>query len=114
MESATGDPVSLQLSFENGSIGTIHYFANGHRGLPKERLEVFSSGRVLRLDNFRRLDGFGFKGFRRQRLWNQDKGQRACAAAFVQAIAHGGAGPIPFDEICEISRVTMALARETA
>lgn len=113
MESATGDTVSLQLGFENGSIGTIHYFANGHRGLPKERLEVFSSGRVLCLDNFRRLEGFGFKGFRRQRLWNQDKGQRACAAAFVQAIAHGGPAPIPFDEICEVSRVTMALARET-
>jgi len=111
MESATGDTVSLQLAFANGSIGTIHYFANGHRGLAKERLEVFSSGRVLRLDNFRRLEGYGFKGFRRQRLWRQDKGQRACAAAFVEAVRQGGPAPIPFEELLEVSRATLALAR---
>lgn len=111
MESATGDTVSLQLAFANGSIGTIHYFANGHSGLAKERLEVFSSGRVLRLDNFRRLEGYGFKGFRRQRLWRQDKGQRACAAAFVEAVRQGGPAPIPFEELLEVSRATLALAR---
>lgn len=114
MASSTGDTVTLQLAFADGSIGTVHYFANGHRSQPKERVEVFSSGRVLRLDNFRSLTGHGWKGFRRVYLWNQDKGQRACAAAFVEAVKSGGPAPIPFEEIAEVSRVTIALAEGRA
>ncbi|MGX1308054.1 putative dehydrogenase/threonine dehydrogenase-like Zn-dependent dehydrogenase [Amorphus suaedae] len=114
MASATGDTVTLQLAFEDGSIGTVHYFANGHRSLPKERVEVFSSGCALRLDNFRSLTGHGWKGFRKARLWNQDKGQRACAAAFVEAVRSGGPAPIPFEEIAEVTRTTIALAEGRA
>src|SRR5262249_23235466 len=83
MTDPRGDTVTLQLTFADGSIGTIHYFANGSKAFPKERLEVFAQGRVLQLDNFRTLTGFGWPGFRRARLWKQDKGQKACAAAFV-------------------------------
>jgi len=110
MESSTGDTVSLQLGFEDGSIGTVHYFANGTKAFPKERLEVFAAGRVLQLDNFRKLQGFGWPGFSTMNLWRQDKGQKACAAAFVNAIKAGGESPIPFSEIVEVARVTIELA----
>jgi hypothetical protein len=35
---------SKSLSYANGSIGTVCYFANGDRSLPKERVEVFAHG----------------------------------------------------------------------
>ncbi|WP_133511692.1 bi-domain-containing oxidoreductase [Candidatus Thiosymbion oneisti] len=110
MSGPTGDTVTLQLGFDDGSIGTIHYFANGPKTFPKERLEVFTAGRVLRLDNFRTLTGFGWPSFRRQRLWRQDKGQQACAAAFVTALREGGPPPIPVEELLEVSRVSIELA----
>jgi predicted dehydrogenase/threonine dehydrogenase-like Zn-dependent dehydrogenase len=110
MESPTADTVSLQLGFGDGSIGTVHYFANGTKAFPKERLEVFAQGRVLQLDNFRRLRGFGWPGFKTMRLWRQDKGQAACVEAFLRALREGGAPPIPFNEILEVSRVTIQLA----
>lgn len=110
MDGATADTVTIQLSFADGSIGTVHYFANGSKSFPKERLEVFATGRVLQLDNFRRLTGFGFPGFRSMHLWRQDKGQKACAAAFVRAMEQGGPSPIPFAEILEVARVTIRLA----
>src|SRR6185437_11565961 len=78
MSGTTRDTASIHLAFVNGSIGTIHYFANGSKTFPKERLEVFASGRVLQIDNFRSLTGFGWPGFSRERLWRQDKGQKAC------------------------------------
>ena len=34
---------------------TVLYLANGSKAFPKERLEVFAAGRVLQLDNFRKL-----------------------------------------------------------
>ena len=110
MDTRTRDTVSIELSFADGSIGTVHYFANGCKAFPKERLEVFAAGRVLQLDNFRKLTGFAWPGFTKMNLWKQDKGQKACAAAFVQAVAAGGASPIPFDELLEVARVTIDAA----
>ena len=107
MDSATRDSISISLKFEDGSIGVVHYLANGSKAFPKERLEVFAAGRVLQLDNFRKLQGFGWPGFTKMNLWRQDKGQKACAAAFVQAIRTGGPAPIPLDEILEVARVSI-------
>ena len=110
MESASGDTVTLQLRFIDGSIGTVHYFANGSKAFPKERLEVFAAGRVLQLDNFRKLRGFGWPGFSKMNLWRQDKGQRDCAKAFVEAIDGDGTSPIPLDQVLEVSRVSIEIA----
>ncbi|MEW6258730.1 MAG: bi-domain-containing oxidoreductase [Thermodesulfobacteriota bacterium] len=110
MTTVTHDTVSLQLGFADGSIGTVHYFANGSKSFPKERLEVFCAGRVLQLDNFRRLIGYGWPGFRKLKLWRQDKGQAACAAAFVEAVREGKEGPIPLTELIEVSRIVIDLA----
>ena len=111
MDVATNDTATIQLQFEDGSIGTVHYFANGSKSFPKERLEVFAAGRVLQLDNFRKLRGFGWPGFKRLNLWRQDKGQGLCAKAFVDAIAQGAASPIPAQELFEVTKVMIALAQ---
>jgi predicted dehydrogenase len=104
------DKAHLVLEFEDGSTGVIHYLANGHRSFPKERLEVFCGGAILQLENFRKLRGYGWPGFSRLNLLRQDKGQRACAAAFVRAIEQGDEPPIPFEELVEVAEHTVALA----
>ena len=62
---------------------------------------------MLQLDNFRRLTGFGWPGFKSMKAWRQDKGQRDCAAAFVAAIRTGGVSPIPLEQLLEVGRVTI-------
>jgi len=109
---AACDTASITLRFESGSVGTIHYFANGHRSLPKERLEVFCGGKALVLDNFLKLRGYGWPQFTKQNLWRQNKGQEACVAAFVDAIANQGPPPIPLAELLEVSRVTIDIAQD--
>lgn len=110
--SVSNDTATINLKFADGSIGAIHYFANGNRSFPKERLEIFSAGRVLQLDNFRRLNGFGWPGFTKMNLWRQDKGQNACVKAFVEAIRTRKESPIPFGEIVEVSRLSIQLAAD--
>jgi predicted dehydrogenase len=112
MASAQRDTVSIQLEFADGSLGSVHYLANGSKKFPKERLEIFGGGGVLQLDNFRKLTGFGWPGFTSMNLWRQDKGHAECAAAFLGAVKTGGPAPIPFDEMMEVSRVTIALAND--
>jgi len=105
----TEDKASITLGFEDGSFGTIHYLANGAASFPKERVEVFAAGRVLQLDNFRKLKGYGWLGFNKMNLWKQDKGQNNCAVAFLQAIEKGTPA-IPVAEIFEVARVTIDVA----
>ncbi len=107
------DTVSITLSFADGSIGLVNYFANGSKALAKERLEIFSDGSVLQLDNFRALRGYGWKGLRNSSSWRQDKGQINCARAFVDAIRRGDAASlIPYSEIDEVTRACFSAAAQ--
>lgn len=106
----TEDKAAILLGFGDGSFGSIQYLGNGAVSFPKERVEVFAAGRVLQLDNFRKLKGFGWPGFTTMNLWRQDKGQNACARAFVDAISKGFVSPIPADEIFEVARITIEVA----
>ncbi len=110
MNSVTQDTVTLQLAFADGSLGTVHYFANGNKAFPKERLEVFASGRVLQLDNYRKLTGFGWPGFSKMNLWRQDKGQVDCCKAFLKAVDECGECPISINEVFEVTRISIELA----
>lgn len=110
----TSDTGAFTLSFGDGSFATIHYLANGNKGFPKERLEIFCDGRILQFDNFRQLRGFGWPKFKKDRLWSQDKGHRAEMRALVAALTSGAPSPTPFDEIIEVTRASFeidALAR---
>lgn len=102
---------TLHLGFADGSTGTVHYLTHGHRSFPKERLEVFCAGRVLELDNFCRLRGWGFRAFRTRRLWRQDKGQKTCVATFLETVRQGLPSPIPLEEILEVSRISIELQK---
>ena len=104
------DKVSITLTFEDGSFGTIHYFANGSSEFPKERIEVFCENSVLQMDNYRMLSGYGWSGFNKMKLLKQDKGQNACVKAFINSISKGTEPPISYDEIMESSRVSIEVA----
>lgn len=106
----TEDKAAIVLGFEDGSFGTIHYLANGASSFPKERVEVFAAGRTLQLDNFLKLKGFGWPGFKKNSLMRQNKGQATCPEIFMQAVEAGGPAPIPAEELFEVSRVTLEVA----
>jgi predicted dehydrogenase len=105
----TEDKAAITLGFEDGSFGTILYLANGAASFPKERVEVFTAGRVLQLDNFRKLRGFGWPGFGSMNLWRQDKGQQGCAAAFLEAVKTGRPAIEP-EEVFEVAEITLQAA----
>ena len=112
MDSSTKDTASIQLTFLDGSIGSIHFFANGSKSLPKERLEVYARGGVLQLNNYQKLTGYGWPGFKKMNLWQQDKGQKACSKAFIEAISEGNSSPIPIEEVLEVSEISIKLANQ--
>ncbi len=98
------DSFVINISFEDGSIGVVNYFSNGSRKFPKERIEVFSSGKVYQIDNFKTLKAWGEKNFKIEKAFLQNKGQNNCVKAFINSITNGFSSPIPFDEIFEVHR----------
>ena len=105
MQSLAGDTLSINLSFADGSIGTVHYFANGNKAYSKERVEVHSQGRSLVMDNWRTLRGFGFRGFKQMKS-RQDKGHSEQFRLLIDRVKNGGLALIPFGEIVNTTRAS--------
>jgi predicted dehydrogenase len=102
------DKMAIVLTFADGSVGAVNYFSNGSKSYPKEMLEVFSDGRVLRMENFRQTLGYGFKGFKKFKTSRQDKGHNAEVAAFIARVVSGGEPLISFAEMANATRASFA------
>jgi len=104
------DNASIHLKYENGSLGVINYFANGHKSYSKERLELYYQGKNLIMDNFRRLDGYGFGGGFTSKILKtkQDKGHQKQFELLTKRWKEGGEPLIPFDEIVNTTKATFA------
>ena len=111
MDSRNSDTFSISLKFGDGSIGVINYFSNGHKSVPKERLEIYASGKVINIENYRRLNASGFRTLRNKRLLFQDKGQFACAKAFLDSVEANSPSPINFAEIKEVMNVLLRITK---
>lgn len=103
----TNDTATISLGFSDGSIGAVHYFANGPKSLAKERVEVFFDGKALQLDNFRTVTGHGIKGSRRIGE-RQRKGHSEQFATFVAALRDGDPSPIAFADLVNITEALFA------
>ncbi len=103
------DTVTITIKFDDESFGTIHYFSNGSSGYPKETINVFVGGKILNLDNFRILKGYGWKNFKTMRTWTQDKGQNNCIKSFLNDINQHRT-TIPFDELYEVALSSIDIA----
>jgi predicted dehydrogenase/threonine dehydrogenase-like Zn-dependent dehydrogenase len=101
------DNASILLKYENGTNAVINYFANGSKAYAKERVEVYSQERTLVMDNWRKLKGYGFKGFSGDSS-SQDKGHAEQFRLLVQSVKQGGQPIIPMDELVNTTKASFA------
>lgn len=109
LDLAGDDTVSIVITFDDGSTGTIHYFANGDASFPKERLEVFGAERIAVLDNFRALELVSGGRTKKQKALNIRKGFAEEAAAFLDGCRTGRA-PIALETLVDTTLVTLFAA----
>ena len=94
------DNVSIQLTFANGSIGTVSYLANGDKSYAKERVEVFGGGRIAVLNDYRSLEMWKDGDHKKDSsALRQDKGHAGSWNAFLDAAHEGKQAPVGYDEI---------------
>jgi predicted dehydrogenase len=102
------DNVVVNLTFENGSVGTITYAAGGAESVPKERLEAFAGGRTGILDDYTSLELHGDGDPRKETSRAQDKGHSEEVRAFLEGV-RSGVPPLPLDEIGNVSLAALAV-----
>jgi predicted dehydrogenase/threonine dehydrogenase-like Zn-dependent dehydrogenase len=107
------DNVTATVSFKNGSIANLVYVANGDRAVAKEYFEVFCSGGIARLDDFKTLH-LSRSGKTETVKGKQDKGHRRELALTVEAMKQGAPAPIPFDQLIEVTEATFAIEEAIA
>ena len=102
----TNDTLNILIQFENGSSGLIAYYANGSKSMEKEYVEVFSAGRSAKLTDFRELKIYGRGKVNKEKLFNQNKGQREMISAFLNGLLTDGKAPIAFEEIVAVTKAS--------
>ena len=104
------DRVVINLMFDDGSLATIIYLSNGSKSFQKERIEVFCGGSILQLNNYQKMIGYEWPGFKSMYLWREDKGQFSCVEAFLSS-CETGIPVIPINEILEVTRITIQISK---
>ena len=101
------DNATILLQYENGSTGVINYFANGSKSYEKERIEVYSQERTAIINNFRKLETFGFKNLKSFKT-GLDKGHKNQFESLINTTIKGGNPLIPFEEIVNTTKASFA------
>jgi predicted dehydrogenase/threonine dehydrogenase-like Zn-dependent dehydrogenase len=109
------DNFVVTLAYSSGGVAAITYVANGEKNAGKERIEAFSGGRTAILTDFRLLElsRDGRTERFRDRL-KADKGHFDECRMFLDAVCAGAPSPIPFDELADSTRTTLAAAESLA
>jgi polar amino acid transport system substrate-binding protein len=103
------DALSIQITFADGSIGTIIYSSLGDMSFPKERIELFGASRVAVIDDFRDATFVTDGRHKRNRLRRQDKGMAGEIAAFFQSLRTGEPMPVPLASLVLTTMTTFAI-----
>ena len=100
------DTLNILIQFANGSSGVVAYYANGSKSMTKEYVEVFSAGLSATLNDFKELKIYGKGKPKKDKIFNQNKGQKEMVEAFVNGLLTDGRAPIPFEEIVAVTRAS--------
>ena len=112
MKSDTNDTLSILLEFEDGSLGNINYFSNGNSQYQKETIEIYAGNKILKLDNFLRLRGYGWNNFKRMNLWKQDKGHKNAINEFIHTCSNSLNSPIDFKDLYNVSKLSIEISNK--
>ena len=101
------DNVLVSITFADGSVGTIHYLANGANAMEKEYLEVSGESKTARMWNFKKLESaVGRK--KSSTSFSGDKGHAAEMKALLDGFESGTGSPVSIESLAATSRATFA------
>ncbi len=105
------DNVVVTLKYKEGSICTLTYTALGDKSYPKESLEIYFDNKMITMDDYKSLKGYGIKMANIHSKLS-DKGHYEELIDFAQAIKDGTKYPIPIWQIEQATKIGFAVNQE--
>ncbi|MEE9926775.1 bi-domain-containing oxidoreductase [Microvirgula aerodenitrificans] len=108
---ARNDNFIATIKYVDGSICTLTYTALGDKSYPKERMEIFSDGKVITMDDFKLLSIAGGK----HAGWNAsatDKGQFQELVAIEEALSGKTGWPISLADQIQATRISLSVEEQ--
>lgn len=93
------DNVSILIKFRDGSVGNIFYSASGDKAFSRERVEVYSEGKTLIIEDFKNSYFWLSGKTKKFKTLNQEIGYREELNHFVNVIKGNEAPKITYEEI---------------
>tara|TARA_B100000989_G_C19525522_1_gene466632 strand:- start:1254 stop:3353 length:2100 start_codon:yes stop_codon:yes gene_type:complete len=109
MDDSLEDCFIITLNFKDGSVACINYFSNGHPKVEKENLKIFTEGKYLEMNNFLKINGYGWKNFSKKTFFYQQKGHKECIHKFLHSVKNGLDSPIELDELIHVSELSIEI-----
>ena len=97
------------ISYDDGSVANLIYTAMGNSSYPKESMEIFFDNKMITLNDYKKLQGYGVK-VKEIQTKGSDKGQLEELIAFADAIQNGKESPVSFAE--QVAAMEIAFAVE--
>ncbi|MDC6452820.1 bi-domain-containing oxidoreductase [Alphaproteobacteria bacterium] len=94
------------IKYQNGSVCTLTYTSMGNNSYPKEKMEVFYDGKVLLMEDYKRLTIFGKKSAD----WHSksvQKGQKEELGALADSLLRGMPWPIALKEQIKATKISL-------
>lgn len=91
--------IIISIEYADGSTGAIFYSALGNFKLPKEYLEIYGSGKIMVIKNFKNAEIISAGKTEKINLWHQNKGYTEELKAIIEAIKNGKPSPMTLEEI---------------
>jgi predicted dehydrogenase len=99
------DNKSFTLSFEDGSLAVIDYFATGSKELPKEFLEVHFDRKSILVEDYKSISGYGLKVSNISSRISK-KGHYEEWVALSNALLKGSPWPISLKDMLETTEIS--------
>jgi predicted dehydrogenase len=99
------------VTYDDGSVCTLTYTAQGHSGFPKEQMEVFADGKVISMNDFKTVTVAGTRhsGWKSATI---QKGQLEELQAVAETLRRGASWPISLEEQIQATRISFEVERQ--
>lgn len=96
------------ITYVDGSVANLIYTAVGSKDYPKETMEIFFDGKIITLDDYRSMKGYGVK-LASIETKGSEKGQLEELEAFGKAIKEGHEAPISLWQQMQAMQIAFAV-----
>ena len=107
---ARNDNFIVTVKYKDGSVCNLVYTALGAKEVPKEQMEIYVDGKIIRLDDYKKLDVFGTRTKGLETKTSQ-KGHLEELAAFAKSIKEKDGYPIALWQLIQATQISFEVEK---